>query len=78
MEASSIEISAETPLGKPWRSKNRHGLINNKATRHANASGFSISCPKYTSAKIIIRHKSGLTSFAKTIEVEEDRQIPMG
>ena len=46
MDARIIEMSAETPLGKPCLSKNRHGLISNKATRHANASGFKISCPK--------------------------------
>jgi hypothetical protein len=28
-------------------------------------------------AKTIIRHKSGLTSLAKTIDVDDDLQIPI-
>lgn len=75
MEAINIDISAAAPLGKPCRSKNLHGVMRSKAIKQAKASGFKICCPRYNKAKTIIKHKRGLTSFAKTIDVEEDLHI---
>lgn len=75
MEAINMDIKADAPLGKPCRSKNLHGVMRSKAIKQAKASGFKISCPRYSKAKTIMKHKSGLTSFAKTIDVEEDLQI---
>jgi len=75
MEASIMDINADTPRGKPCRSKNLHGLIKSKAIKHEKASGFKISCPKEANAKMIIKHKSGLTSLAKKEDVEDDLHI---
>jgi len=71
IEASIIDINAETPRGKPCLSKNLQGVINNSAISPEKASGFKISCPRYSSAKTMIKHSSGLTSLAKKEEVEE-------
>jgi hypothetical protein len=46
IEASIIDINAETPRGKPCLSKNLQGVINNSAISPEKASGFKISCPR--------------------------------
>lgn len=77
MEASSMEISAEMLLGKPCFSKNLLGLISSNAIRKEKARGARISLPTYSMAIMMMKHKSGLTSLANMVEVEEDRQIPI-
>ena len=77
MDASSMEISAETLRGKPCLSKNLLGLINSSAIRKEKARGANISRPTYKIAMMMMKHKSGLTSLEKTVEVDEERQIPI-
>ena len=77
MDANSKEISAAILLGNPCFSKNLLGLISKRAIKKEKASGASISLPTYSMTIIIMKTKSGLSSLEKTLEVEEDRQIPI-
>lgn len=77
IKANSRQIIPAHPLDNPAFSNRRLGDVKSIASRQEKANGISTCWPMYSIAIRKTKQIRGLTSFAKMIEVEELRKMPM-